>query len=344
MADVFISYAREDRARAEQVARGLEALGLEVFWDTDVPPGQTWADYIESKLAGCKAVIVLWSDNSTKSQWVREEARMGRESGKLIPAMIDASPPPFGFGEVQGANLSTWRGEPGHPDWQRLVEAVRSAAPGARARAEPSPPPASPPWRQQTDSQTAPGKGVNPIVIGGGLAAAAVVLAVALFAVGNRPQPANQPYVASPPAAAAPQQPVQQTSADSTPSYGAQVQERLMHATQTMAAQGFFPAAPQPFQGQLADDARQTFPLTLMSPGEYRLVGVCDRDCSDLDLYVKAPDGTVVAQDQQNDPIPIVALTQAYAAQGFVEVVMYNCSVSPCFYSVMLYGRQAGAQ
>ena len=114
MADVFISYAREDRSRAEQVARALQAAGIQAFWDTEIPPGQTWADYIEGKLAQCKALIVLWSEHSTKSQWVREEASMGRDKGKLIPAMLDASPAPFGFGEVQAANLSAWNGDPNH--------------------------------------------------------------------------------------------------------------------------------------------------------------------------------------------------------------------------------------
>src|SRR5262249_29854182 len=60
-------------------------------------------------------------------QWVREEARMGRDKSKLIPAMLDGSPVPFGFGEVQAANLSTWRGEASHPEWMRLSAAVRSA-------------------------------------------------------------------------------------------------------------------------------------------------------------------------------------------------------------------------
>ena len=133
MADVFISYAREDRARADQIARGLQAMGHECFWDTDIPPGQTWADYIEGKLSACKAVIVLWSAHSTGSQWVREEARMGRDKGKLIPAMLDNSPAPFGFGEVQAANLSTWRGEPNHPDWVRFAGAVDAAVRGPNA-------------------------------------------------------------------------------------------------------------------------------------------------------------------------------------------------------------------
>jgi uncharacterized membrane protein YhaH (DUF805 family) len=69
----------------------------------------------------------LWSEYSTKSQWVREEARMGRDKSKLIPALLDSSAQPFGFGEVQAANLSTWRGEPNHPEWTRLAAAVRNA-------------------------------------------------------------------------------------------------------------------------------------------------------------------------------------------------------------------------
>jgi uncharacterized membrane protein YhaH (DUF805 family) len=127
MADLFISYAREDRPRADAIAHALKDLGFEVFWDTEIPPGQTWADYIESKLRASKAMVVLWSAHSTGSQWVREEARIGRDAAKLIPVMLDNSPPPFGFGEVQGANLSGWTGESDHPDWQRLVRALNAA-------------------------------------------------------------------------------------------------------------------------------------------------------------------------------------------------------------------------
>jgi uncharacterized membrane protein YhaH (DUF805 family) len=154
MADVFISYAREDRARAEQVARGLEALGLQAFWDTDIPPGQTWADYIEGKLTACKAVVVLWSEHSTKSQWVREEARMGRDKSKLIPALIDGSQMPFGFGEVQAANLATWRGDLNHPEWTRFANAVHAAARDGAAAPQPAAP--SSPYRPPPTAPSAP--------------------------------------------------------------------------------------------------------------------------------------------------------------------------------------------
>ncbi|MGD9967681.1 MAG: DUF805 domain-containing protein [Hyphomonadaceae bacterium] len=150
MTDVFISYAREDAAQADRIARGLEAMGLAVFWDNEIPPGQTWADYIESKLNQCAAAIVLWSANSTKSQWVREEARMGRS--KLIPARLDVSEAPFGFGDVQAADLSRWGGDYSDPEWGRFANAVFARARGAGAAA---PQPPTTPQQQQAGWQAA---------------------------------------------------------------------------------------------------------------------------------------------------------------------------------------------
>ncbi|HVY87170.1 MAG TPA: DUF805 domain-containing protein [Caulobacterales bacterium] len=148
MADVFISYAREDKARADQVAQALKSAGFDVFWDTEIPPGQTWADYIEGKLATAKISVVLWSATSTKSQWVREEARMGRDHGKLIPVMIDATPAPFGFGEVQAADLSSWNGDVNDPRWVRFRSAVEMGVQRASGSTPASPPP-PPPQQQQ---------------------------------------------------------------------------------------------------------------------------------------------------------------------------------------------------
>lgn len=163
MTDVFISYAREDGAQAERIARGLEAMGLSVFWDNEIPPGQTWADYIEDKLNQCTVAVVLWSQHSTKSQWVREEARMGRS--KLIPAKLDAAEPPFGFGDVQAADLSHWAGDYNHPEWGRFANAVfAKARPGgavplasAAPHVSPTPQPPLGGWQQPQSNQSSGG-------------------------------------------------------------------------------------------------------------------------------------------------------------------------------------------
>lgn len=146
MADIFVSYAREDAVRAAQIARALEAQGYDVFWDNEIPPGQTWADYTEAKLTQSKVTVVLWTASSVASQWVREEARMARDKGKLIPVLLDGTPPPFGFGEVQGADLSAWRGEATNPSFARVLSAIHGATGGpsgppnpALLRNQPSP-------------------------------------------------------------------------------------------------------------------------------------------------------------------------------------------------------------
>src|SRR5215470_13568016 len=187
MADVFLSYAREDAARAQQIAEGLQAEGVEVFWDTEIPPGSTWADYIETKLTQCRALIVLWSEHSTKSQWVREEARLGRDKGVLIPVMMDASSPPFGFGEVQAANLAGWDGDASDPRWQRLVGAVKAFASNERPTPRPMEPPraATPQQKQaQPPQQQAPSAAKKSMPAWAWIVAAVVAAIVVLGVIG----------------------------------------------------------------------------------------------------------------------------------------------------------------
>lgn len=164
MADVFISYAREDRPQADALARSLQSMGFDVFWDNEIPPGRTWADFIEAKLKACKVMLVLWSSASVGSQWVREEARIGRDSGKLIPVVMDGSQPPFGFGELQTANLSDWRGDANHAGFLKLADAIRSFAdqPGSaprRPQQQPSPPHQGSSFQQPPKFETRTGPG-----------------------------------------------------------------------------------------------------------------------------------------------------------------------------------------
>lgn len=186
MADVFLSYAREDRPKAEQIAQALTAGGYEVFWDVEIPPGATWADILAEKLASSQAAIVLWSKTSTASKWVREEARLALDKGKLIPVMLDESMPPFGFGEIQAANLAGWNGEADHPQWRLLLAGVAravGAAPKGRAQAAPIRQETAGGWNRTPQAAApapaAPKKGMNPFVlIGGGVLAVVVLLGV----------------------------------------------------------------------------------------------------------------------------------------------------------------------
>jgi formylglycine-generating enzyme required for sulfatase activity len=121
MADIFISYAREDRSRIEPLAKALEELGWSVFWDRTIPTGKTWHRFIGDALKSACAVIVAWSQESIDSDWVREEAESGRRRGILIPILIDAVDPPLGFGAIQAADLVNWDPAKSSPEFVKLI-------------------------------------------------------------------------------------------------------------------------------------------------------------------------------------------------------------------------------
>ena len=124
MADVFLSYAREDLDRAKRVAAALEKAGLAVWWDRNLGGGSDYSREIELALKSAAAVVVLWSKGSVDSSWVRDEAAKGRDTGRLIPATIDGTEPPLGFGQLHTIDLQrAFRRRGG--DLEKVVAAVR---------------------------------------------------------------------------------------------------------------------------------------------------------------------------------------------------------------------------
>ncbi len=125
MAEIFISYSQKDKARVRLIAEGLEQAGFDVFWDPEIPPGETWDNIIARELKAARCVIVAWSEASAESDWVKEEADYGKRMKALVPVQIDPSGPPLGFSRIQTANLSDWTGDPNHPEWRKVLDRVR---------------------------------------------------------------------------------------------------------------------------------------------------------------------------------------------------------------------------
>ena len=67
MADIFISYAREDHACASRMAAALADRGWTVFWDRAIPTGKSFDQVIERELDAARCVVVLWSRHSISS-------------------------------------------------------------------------------------------------------------------------------------------------------------------------------------------------------------------------------------------------------------------------------------
>lgn len=137
MTEVFISYARSAAAQADVIAKLLKGEGHEVWWDADLPPNRDYADVIEERLNAAKAVVVIWSAESVKSQWVRSEADKARTDGKLIQVAVDESPLPMPFDRLNFLTLIDWQGEQEALGWRKLVSAIAELT-GAEPMASPS--------------------------------------------------------------------------------------------------------------------------------------------------------------------------------------------------------------
>ena len=85
MADIFISYEKADRFLVERLSAHLETEGWTTWWDRNSAAGETYRDVIMAELANARAVVVLWTESSITSDWVRAEAGRARADGKLIP-------------------------------------------------------------------------------------------------------------------------------------------------------------------------------------------------------------------------------------------------------------------
>lgn len=110
MGHVFLSYAREDRDCAERIARVIEDAGHEVWWDQHLDSGEEFAAEIEAALDKADVVLVAWSRTSVKSRWVRDEAAVGGDTGRLVPVSIDGSLAPMGFRQFHAMDLTGWKG------------------------------------------------------------------------------------------------------------------------------------------------------------------------------------------------------------------------------------------
>ena len=140
MSDVFISYARSTATEAHAVAEALRALGYDVWRDDELPAHRAYTEVIEEHLQAAKAVVVIWSAEAVKSDWVQSEADSARTDHKLVQLTVDGSKLPRPFDRIQCADLTGWTGDPDAPGWRRVVASVRQLVGASR----PSAPAAAP--------------------------------------------------------------------------------------------------------------------------------------------------------------------------------------------------------
>lgn len=143
MSDVFISYARSTAKQADRIADALRRHGHDVWRDTQLQAHQSFRKTIEEELCAARSVLVLWSEDAARSDWVCSEASRARALGKLVQLTLDGSALPMPFDEIECADLRQWRGETDARGWTQVLEGIaailgigstpRATQPNARA-------------------------------------------------------------------------------------------------------------------------------------------------------------------------------------------------------------------
>jgi len=150
MADVFVSYARSDKARVAPLVAAIEAQGWSVWWDPEIAAGQEFDRQIATELKSAAAVVVVWTPTSVESRWVRGEARDAADRGVLVPVRFDGAELPIDVRAIHTTNLDGWGENAASAAVQELLRSLgaminRQRAPRPAAAAAPMPtPPVAP--------------------------------------------------------------------------------------------------------------------------------------------------------------------------------------------------------
>jgi adenylate cyclase len=126
MADVFVSYARGDKARVAPLVAAIEARGWSVWWDPEIAPGQEFDRQITKELEMAAAVLVVWTPKSVESRWVRGEAREGADRGILVPVRFESATLPIDVRAIHTTDLNDRELGSGSPGMQEILRALES--------------------------------------------------------------------------------------------------------------------------------------------------------------------------------------------------------------------------
>ena len=137
MADIFVSYSRQNKARVAPLVRALEAEGWSVWWDPEITPGEEFDTLISRELDQARALVVVWTPDSVDSRWVRGEARDAADRGVLVPVRFDNARLPIDFRAVHTTDLDDWAEGSSSPAFRSLCKALESKlGPAAKAKAD----------------------------------------------------------------------------------------------------------------------------------------------------------------------------------------------------------------
>lgn len=118
-----------------------------------------------------------------------------------------------------------------------------------------------------------------------------------------------------------------------------QVRRQLDRAADLLSNDHDYTLYREPTMGSLRANASESQTITLTGGRHYMIVGVCDNDCTDIDLRLYDEDGDMIGSDIEDDDTPIVQVSPESTGRYRVRATMAACSVAPCRYGVGIYVR-----
>ena len=100
--DAFISHSSRDAAVARPLERELEAMGLDVWLDdSEIRVGALLRAELQTAIAGCTALVLLWSADAAQSRWVASEWLTAVHSDRpVLGCSLDDAPLPQCLGST----------------------------------------------------------------------------------------------------------------------------------------------------------------------------------------------------------------------------------------------------
>ncbi len=96
--------------------------------DDELLAHRAYAEVIAERLQTAKAVVVIWSADAVKSEWVQSEADQARADHKLVQLAIDGAKLPMPFDRIQCADLAGWNGDLADPGWRKVAASIAELA------------------------------------------------------------------------------------------------------------------------------------------------------------------------------------------------------------------------
>ena len=114
---------------SSEVSDGFRSRGLAVFWSNDIPKGApNYQAILKDEILEAPVVVVVWTNASVHSGPVIQECSQAEKTNKLFQVLLDDIEPMDMPMEVKYKSQKTmllgWEGDPLHPEWIKLNNAI----------------------------------------------------------------------------------------------------------------------------------------------------------------------------------------------------------------------------